>query len=272
MVNAAPRPLCAWKWGPIPIVQETGWAPGPVWANAEIIALTGTRPPDRPTRSESLYRLSYTVPRVTVYRSAKKKIKKAILLHKSSSDRFSDSSNLNFIGAKFNARRPLSEFFTVSSSTFPCPTFPRHSEDQLTNFFFLTRPMVILLLRTYWSSSKITICTFRTIKMCKLLKETNTVPSQTPLYPTLAIRCANLQFFASRACTNQNSHFLLPHQPRAFKIPSLTVLPFSCNSQRNAQIDSKILRGPFFDELHYTFSVIQKTYRSRLGRMFDTLR
>ena len=43
----------------VPVVQEAGWAPGPVWTGEEILALTGNRSPDRPARSESLYRLSY---------------------------------------------------------------------------------------------------------------------------------------------------------------------------------------------------------------------
>ena len=33
---------------PVPIVQEAGWAPQPVWTDAENIAPTGTRSPDRP--------------------------------------------------------------------------------------------------------------------------------------------------------------------------------------------------------------------------------
>ena len=37
-----------------------GWVtPGPVWTGAENIAPTGIRSPDRPDRSESVYRLSY---------------------------------------------------------------------------------------------------------------------------------------------------------------------------------------------------------------------
>ena len=44
---------------PVPIVQKAGWAPGPVWTVAENLALTGIRSPDRPVRSESLYRMSY---------------------------------------------------------------------------------------------------------------------------------------------------------------------------------------------------------------------
>jgi len=43
---------------PIPILQEAGWAPGPVWTGGK------SRPhwdsiPDRPARTQSLYRLSY---------------------------------------------------------------------------------------------------------------------------------------------------------------------------------------------------------------------
>jgi hypothetical protein len=44
---------------PVPILQKAGWAPGPVWTGAEILAPTGIRSPDRPARSKSLYRLSY---------------------------------------------------------------------------------------------------------------------------------------------------------------------------------------------------------------------
>ena len=44
---------------PVPIVQEAGWPPGPVWTDAENFAPTGIRSPDRPARSQSLYRLSY---------------------------------------------------------------------------------------------------------------------------------------------------------------------------------------------------------------------
>ena len=44
--------------GPVPIVQEVGWAPGPVWTGEK------SRPhrdsiPDHQARSQSLHRLSY---------------------------------------------------------------------------------------------------------------------------------------------------------------------------------------------------------------------
>ena len=45
---------------PVPIVQEAGWAPGPVWTGAENLPPpTGIRSLDRPDRSQSVYRLSY---------------------------------------------------------------------------------------------------------------------------------------------------------------------------------------------------------------------
>jgi len=43
----------------VPIVQEAGWTPGPVWTDEENLAPIGTRFPDRSARSQSLYRLRY---------------------------------------------------------------------------------------------------------------------------------------------------------------------------------------------------------------------
>jgi len=45
---------------PVPIVQEAGWAPGPVWTGAENLAPTGIRSSCRPACSDLLYLLSYT--------------------------------------------------------------------------------------------------------------------------------------------------------------------------------------------------------------------
>jgi hypothetical protein len=47
---------------PVPIVLEAEWAPGPVWTGAGNLALTGIPSPDRPARSESVYRLRYPGP------------------------------------------------------------------------------------------------------------------------------------------------------------------------------------------------------------------
>jgi len=60
-VSITTRPLFTPGKDPVPIVQEAGWAPGPVWTGAKNLAPTGIRSPDRPASSQSLYRLSYPV-------------------------------------------------------------------------------------------------------------------------------------------------------------------------------------------------------------------
>jgi len=60
MVSGTPRPQFTPGKDPVPILQEAGWAPVPVWTGEK------SRPhrdsiPDRPARSQSLYRLSYRV-------------------------------------------------------------------------------------------------------------------------------------------------------------------------------------------------------------------
>ena len=57
-----PGPLFTLGKDPVSIVQEAGWAPGPVWTGAENLGPTRIRSPDRPARSQSLYRLSYIGP------------------------------------------------------------------------------------------------------------------------------------------------------------------------------------------------------------------
>ena len=58
-VSVTPRPLFTPGKDPVLIVQEVGWAPGPVWTGAENLAPTGIRSPDRPARGQSLYLLRY---------------------------------------------------------------------------------------------------------------------------------------------------------------------------------------------------------------------
>ena len=58
VVSSTPRPHFTSGKDPVPILQEAGWAPGPVWTGGK------SRPQrhsirDRPARSQSLYRLSY---------------------------------------------------------------------------------------------------------------------------------------------------------------------------------------------------------------------
>jgi hypothetical protein len=62
VANATLRPLYPWERDPVPIVQEAGWSPRPVWTDAENFVPTGIRSPNRPNRSESLYRLRYPDP------------------------------------------------------------------------------------------------------------------------------------------------------------------------------------------------------------------
>jgi len=59
--SVTPRPLFTPGKDTVPIVQEAGWAPGPVWTGAGNLGPTGIRSPHRPARSQSLYRLSYPV-------------------------------------------------------------------------------------------------------------------------------------------------------------------------------------------------------------------
>jgi hypothetical protein len=59
-VSVTPRPLFTPGKDLVPIVQEAGWAPGPVWTSAENFDPTEIRSPDRPAHSQSLYRLHYS--------------------------------------------------------------------------------------------------------------------------------------------------------------------------------------------------------------------
>jgi hypothetical protein len=58
-VSIMPWPLFTPGEDPVPIVQEAGCAPGPVWTGAENLASTRIWSPDRPAHSQSLYRLCY---------------------------------------------------------------------------------------------------------------------------------------------------------------------------------------------------------------------
>ena len=58
VISSMPRPHFTAGKNPVPILQEAGWASGPVWTGGK------SRPhrdsiPDRPAHSQSLYRLSY---------------------------------------------------------------------------------------------------------------------------------------------------------------------------------------------------------------------
>ena len=59
MFNTRSRPLHPRERDPVPIVQEEGWDPRPVWTSTENLVPTGTRSTDGAARSESLHQLSY---------------------------------------------------------------------------------------------------------------------------------------------------------------------------------------------------------------------
>jgi len=66
VVSSTLRPHFApWK-DPVPILQEAGWAPGPVWKGGKSHPHRDSIP-DRPARSQSLYQLSYTT-HIYIYR------------------------------------------------------------------------------------------------------------------------------------------------------------------------------------------------------------
>jgi hypothetical protein len=54
---------CTQGKNPVSIVQEAGWAPGPVWTDAVNLTPAEILTPERPARCESLYRLNYSGPR-----------------------------------------------------------------------------------------------------------------------------------------------------------------------------------------------------------------
>jgi len=58
VVSGTLRPHFTTGKDPVPILQEAGWAPGPVWTGG-ISRPHRDSVPDSPARSQSLYRLSY---------------------------------------------------------------------------------------------------------------------------------------------------------------------------------------------------------------------
>jgi hypothetical protein len=59
VVRNTPQPhIIPWK-DPVPIVQEAGWAPWPVWTGVENLATSGFDPRTVQPIAQSLYQLSY---------------------------------------------------------------------------------------------------------------------------------------------------------------------------------------------------------------------
>ena len=63
VVSSTPRPHFTPGKDPVPILQEAGWAPGPAWTGGKSLPHRDSIP-DRPARSQSLYRLIYPVHRM----------------------------------------------------------------------------------------------------------------------------------------------------------------------------------------------------------------
>ena len=66
MVSSTTRPHFTPGKDPIPILQEAGWAPGPVWKGENLVP-TGIRSRTVQTVVQSLYRLSYPQPPTYIY-------------------------------------------------------------------------------------------------------------------------------------------------------------------------------------------------------------
>jgi len=58
VVSSTPRPHLTSGKDPVPILQEAGWDPGQVWTGGKSRSHRDSIP-NRPARSQSLYRLSY---------------------------------------------------------------------------------------------------------------------------------------------------------------------------------------------------------------------
>ena len=88
----------------VTILQETGWAPGPVWTGGK------SRPhqhsiPDRPARSQSLYRLSY--PYIYIY----------IHIHKQKKKKTRNKTQDKYTAGNSNIR----DFHGLTACSWPTP-------------------------------------------------------------------------------------------------------------------------------------------------------
>jgi hypothetical protein len=59
VANATPWSIYHRERDPVLIVQEVGWASGPVWMGAEDLVPADSQFQDRPAHSESLYRIRF---------------------------------------------------------------------------------------------------------------------------------------------------------------------------------------------------------------------
>jgi hypothetical protein len=89
---------------PVPIVQEAGWVSEAVWSCAENLAPTGIRSPDRPSRSQSPYRLSYPAQFMNIQRAKiyfqwcdilQMRLKKGSVLHLTITNNMDNQGNVS---------------------------------------------------------------------------------------------------------------------------------------------------------------------------------
>jgi len=78
MVSSTSRPHFIREKDPVPILQEAGWAPGPVWTGGKSRTHRDSIP-DRPGCSQLLYRLSY---RARFYKYEHEIVMKHILIYR----------------------------------------------------------------------------------------------------------------------------------------------------------------------------------------------
>jgi len=67
VVSSTPRPQFTPGKDPVPIVQEAGWAPEPVWTGGKFRPHRGSIP-DRSDRSQSLYWATRPIPYIHIYK------------------------------------------------------------------------------------------------------------------------------------------------------------------------------------------------------------
>jgi len=81
VVSSTPRPHFTPGKDPVPILQEAGWTPGKVWTAGKSRANRDSIP-DRPARSQSLYRLSYRAHKLTAVKTSNRASKPILVLIK----------------------------------------------------------------------------------------------------------------------------------------------------------------------------------------------
>ena len=67
VISSTPRPHFTPRKGPVSILQEAGWAPGPVCTGGKISSPTGIRSRTVQLVAQSLYRLSYRAHKLIYY-------------------------------------------------------------------------------------------------------------------------------------------------------------------------------------------------------------